>query len=158
MKTVAIVGAGLALALTSCSGGSDAKTSVSGTSDGVVVTLFHETHTHGNLAGTPNRPLNVEFARFVGLRNELRSQLTEPDNSLFLGNGDDISPELNGVATRGRHTIDAFNAAGLDADTFGFNELHALSTDSPTSARDLAQLRRLVAVSRFSWVSANVRE
>jgi 2',3'-cyclic-nucleotide 2'-phosphodiesterase (5'-nucleotidase family) len=77
---------------------------------------------------------------------------------LFLGNGDDISPTLNGVRTDGQHTIDAFNAAGMDADTFGFNELHVLSEDSPPSAEDLARLRELVATSRFAWVSANMRE
>jgi 5'-nucleotidase / UDP-sugar diphosphatase len=126
--------------------------------DTVTVTLFHETHTHGNLAGTPDRPRNVTFARYVGLRNALRACLREPANSLFLGNGDDLSPTLNGVRTDGRHTIDAFNAAGIDADTFGFNELHVLSEDSPPSLEDLAQLRELVTASRFAWVSANVRE
>jgi len=124
----------------------------------VVVTLFHETHTHGSLAGTPGRPFDVTFARYVGLRNALRSRLPEPANSLFLGNGDDLSPALNGVRTDGRHTVDAFNAAGIDADTFGFNELHVLSEDSPPSEQDLSQLRELVAASRFAWVSANVRE
>jgi len=126
--------------------------------DAVAVTLFHETHTHGNLAGTPDRPRNVTFARYVGLRNALRACLAEPSNSLFLGNGDDLSPTLNDVRTDGRHTIEAFNAAGIDADTFGFNELHVLSTDSPPSLEDLARLRELVAASRFAWVSANVRE
>jgi len=126
--------------------------------DAVVVTLFHETHTHGSLAGTPDRPLDVTFARYVGLRNALRSRLREPANSLFLGNGDDVSPILNGVRTDGRHTIDAFNAAGIDADTFGFNELHVLSEDSPPSEQDLARLRELVTASHFAWVSANVRE
>ena len=107
--------------------------------DGDVVTLFHETHTHGNLAGA--------FARYVGLRNALRSCLPEPANSLFLGNGDDISPTLGGVRTDGQHTIDAFNAAGFDANTFGFSETELV-----------AVLRERVAASRFTWVSANVRE
>jgi hypothetical protein len=48
---------------------------------GGVVTLFHETHTHGNLAGTPDRPRNVTFARYVGLRNALRSCLSDPANN-----------------------------------------------------------------------------
>jgi 2',3'-cyclic-nucleotide 2'-phosphodiesterase (5'-nucleotidase family) len=113
----------------------------------VVVTIFHETHTHGNLAGNPDFPRNATFARYVGLRNALRSCLPEPANSLFLGNGDDISPTLKGVRTDGQHTIDAFNAAGLDANTFGFSETELV-----------AVLRERVGASRFTWVSANVRE
>lgn len=115
--------------------------------DGVVVTIFHETHTHGDLAGGMSSPPNVTFAQYVGLRNALRACLPDPANSLFLGNGDDISPTLNGVRTDGQHTIDAFNAAGIDANTFGFSE-----TDL------VAVLRERVAASRFTWVSANVRE
>jgi len=94
-----------------------------------------------------NSPPNVTFARYVGLRNALRSCLPEPANSLFLGNGDDISPTLEGVRTDGQHTIDAFNAAGFDANTFGFSETELV-----------AVLRERVAASRFTWVSANVRE
>jgi 2',3'-cyclic-nucleotide 2'-phosphodiesterase (5'-nucleotidase family) len=117
--------------------------------DGVVVTIFHETHTHGNLAGPPDHPRPVTFAHYVGLRNALRACLPEPTNSLFLGNGDDISPTLNGVRTDGQHTIDAFNAAGVDANTFGFSE---------TDPKLVAVLRERVAASRFTWVSANLRE
>jgi 2',3'-cyclic-nucleotide 2'-phosphodiesterase (5'-nucleotidase family) len=116
--------------------------------DGVVVTIFHETHTHGHLAGTHDRPRHVMFARYVGLIDALRDRcLREPANSLFLGNGDDLGVDLNGVITEGRHTVDAFNAAGIDADTFGFGELEVLGV-----------LRERVADSRFPWVSANVRE
>jgi 5'-nucleotidase / UDP-sugar diphosphatase len=113
----------------------------------VVVTIFHETHTHGDLAGGMFSPPNVTFAQYVGLRNALRACLPDPANSLFLGNGDDISPTLKGVRTDGQHTIDAFNAAGLDANTFGFSETELV-----------AVLRERVAASRFTWVSANVRE
>jgi 2',3'-cyclic-nucleotide 2'-phosphodiesterase (5'-nucleotidase family) len=113
----------------------------------VVVTIFHETHTHGDLAGGMFSAPNVTFALYVGLRNALRACLPDPANSLFLGNGDDISPTLRGVRTDGQHTIDAFNAAGLDANTFGFSETELV-----------AVLRERVAASRFTWVSANVRE
>jgi 2',3'-cyclic-nucleotide 2'-phosphodiesterase/3'-nucleotidase len=132
--------------------------------DGAVVTIFHETHTHGNLAGGISRysegqaPADlVTFARYVGLRNALRARLPDPANSLFLGNGDDISPTLNGVRTDGQHTIDAFNAAGVDANTFGFSE--TIRAISPWSRRTelVAVLRERVAASRFTWVSANVR-
>jgi 2',3'-cyclic-nucleotide 2'-phosphodiesterase/3'-nucleotidase len=92
-------------------------------------------------------PPNVTFAQYVGLRNALRACLPDPANSLFLGNGDDISPTLRGVRTDGQHTIDAFNAAGLAANTFGFSETELV-----------AVLRERVAASRFTWVSANVRK
>jgi 2',3'-cyclic-nucleotide 2'-phosphodiesterase (5'-nucleotidase family) len=126
---------------------------------GRVVTLFHETHTHGHLAGLPqDRPRDVTFARYVGLRNALRSCLVRPDNSLFVGNGDDLSPELVGVRTDGEHTVAAFNAAGIDADTFGFSELNTLEESAAPTERSVVRLRELVAASEFAWVSANVRE
>jgi 2',3'-cyclic-nucleotide 2'-phosphodiesterase (5'-nucleotidase family) len=111
-----------------------------------VVTIFHETHTHGRLAGTHERDHNVPFARYVGLRDALRACLQNPDHSLFVGNGDDLSIDLNGAVTEGEHTIAAFNAADLDANTFGFSEveLHGV-------------LRERVAASDFTWVSANMR-
>jgi 5'-nucleotidase/UDP-sugar diphosphatase len=124
---------------------------------GQTLTLFHETHTHGNLAGGLDRPHDVTFARYVGLRNALRECLPDPTASLFLGNGDDLSPDLREVRTAGRHTIDAFNAAGIDADTFGFSELNTFE-QAPASEDSLARLRELVAASEFAWVSANVRE
>jgi 2',3'-cyclic-nucleotide 2'-phosphodiesterase (5'-nucleotidase family) len=61
------------------------------------------------------------------------------------------------VRTDGRHTIDAFNAARIDADTFGFSELNTFNQAPPTE-ESLARLRELVAASEFAWVSANVRE
>ena len=113
-----------------------------------LVTLFHETHTHGNL---------TTFAEYVGQLSALRACLPDPDNSLFLGNGDDISRRLEGVSTDGRHTVDAFNAAGLAANTFGFSEvLFGEHYDSFGEGLDL--LRDLVAESDFAWVSANVRD
>jgi 2',3'-cyclic-nucleotide 2'-phosphodiesterase (5'-nucleotidase family) len=130
-----------------------------GSATGRVVTLFHETHTHGHLAGLPaDRPHDVTFARYMGLRNALRPCLVRPDNSLFLGNGDDLSPALAGVRTEGEHTVAAFNAAGIDANTFGFSELNTLEESAAPTERSLARLRELVAASEFPWVSANVRE
>ena len=113
-----------------------------------LVTLFHETHTHGNL---------TTFAEYVGHLSALRACLPDSDNSLFLGNGDDISPGLGNVSTDGRHVIDAFDAAGLDVDTFGFNEIFFGEGYDPPE-KGTAQVRELVGDSRFSWVSANVRE
>jgi 2',3'-cyclic-nucleotide 2'-phosphodiesterase (5'-nucleotidase family) len=161
-KLSAVVSIVLAAVLCACSGSSnEAEPGPTGTprtetqpfdcpeqmSGRRVVTIFHETHTHGRLGGTHERSHNVPFARYVGLRNALRSCLSEPVNSLFVGNGDDLSVDLNGVITEGEHTIDAFNAAGVDADTFGFSEIEVLGV-----------LRERVAASEFTWVSANVRE
>jgi 2',3'-cyclic-nucleotide 2'-phosphodiesterase (5'-nucleotidase family) len=123
-----------------------------------VVTLFHETHTHGKLAGVEGRDVDVTFAQFAGLHERLRCRLPDPDASLFLGNGDDVTPELNGRWTDGDHVVDAFNAAGLDVDTFGMNELNVYADTGREWEDGVAQLRRLVARSRFHWVSANVRE
>jgi len=118
--------------------------------DGVTrLTLFVGTHTHGDLI----RPDGVTFAHHAGLVRELRAALPDPAKSLFLGNGDDMSATLCGVATGGRHVIDAFNAADLDADTYGFNEVAF-----DVSQLEPAQFRQLVAASRFTWVSANVLE
>jgi 2',3'-cyclic-nucleotide 2'-phosphodiesterase (5'-nucleotidase family) len=113
------------------------------------VTLFVGTHTHGDLI----RPDGVTFAHHAGVVRELRAALPDPAKSLFLGNGDDLSATLCGLSTGGRHVIDAFNAGGLDADTFGFNEVA-----SDVSRLEPAQVRQLVAASRFTWVSANVLE
>jgi 2',3'-cyclic-nucleotide 2'-phosphodiesterase (5'-nucleotidase family) len=124
---------------------------------GTTVTLFHETHTHGELTGAQDRPGGVTFDRYVGLRNALRACL-KPASSLFLGNGDDLSGTLASTATDGRHAIDAFNVAGVDADTFGFSEFTVRGWLPDRFEASVARLRELVAASRFPWVSANVRE
>ena len=49
---------------------------------GTTVTLFHETHTHGELI----RPGAMTFDRYVGLRNALRACL-KPASSLFWATG-----------------------------------------------------------------------
>jgi hypothetical protein len=128
----------------------------------VVVTLFHETHIHGMLLGRElpsGAPADGRtFAHYMGLLDQQRRRL-DGGASLFVGNGDDLSdelpvPEVLGggvVATQGRHAVEAFNAAGLDANTFGFNELDYLP-------QRVDRLRELVSRSRFVWVSANVRD
>jgi 2',3'-cyclic-nucleotide 2'-phosphodiesterase (5'-nucleotidase family) len=113
------------------------------------ITLFFGTHTHGMLV----RSDGVTFANYVGLLNTARGQLPDPSHSLFLGNGDDLASGFCATHTGGRHVIDAFNAAHLDADTYGFNEIAAdVSGVTPT------ELRELVAASQFAWLSANVFE
>jgi 2',3'-cyclic-nucleotide 2'-phosphodiesterase/3'-nucleotidase len=113
------------------------------------LTFFFATHTHGDLI----RADRVSFAHYAGALRRLREALPDPAKSLFVGNGDDVSWSLCGVPTEGQHVVDAFNAGGLDANTFGFNEV------APDDSRiSPAQLRRLVQMSRFTWLSANVRE
>jgi 2',3'-cyclic-nucleotide 2'-phosphodiesterase (5'-nucleotidase family) len=131
----------------------------------VAITLFHETHIHGALLGQDHQsmagPVPADgrtFANYAGVLDQQRRRLA-PGASLFLGNGDDLSDDLEipkvlgggTVATQGRHTIQAFNAAGLDADTFGY-EVDPYLPDRTDHLGDL------VARSRFAWVSANVRE
>jgi len=131
----------------------------------VVITLFHETHMHGALLGQDQQstagPVPADgrtFANYAGVMDQQRRRL-QPKSSLFVGNGDDLSDELEVPAVLGggtvhtgsRHVLEAFAAAGLDADTYGFdvNMYVPARTD---------HLRDLVARSRFVWVSANVRE
>jgi 2',3'-cyclic-nucleotide 2'-phosphodiesterase (5'-nucleotidase family) len=128
----------------------------------VVVTLFHETHMHGALLGEDHQstagPVPADgrtFANYAGVLDQQRRRL-KAGSSLFLGNGDDSSDELEipqvfgggAVQTQDRHVLEAFAAAGVDADTFGFDYL-------PDRTE---RLRDVVSRSRFAWVSANVRD
>jgi 2',3'-cyclic-nucleotide 2'-phosphodiesterase (5'-nucleotidase family) len=131
----------------------------------VAVTLFHETHMHGGLLGLDQQSLNGlvpadgrTFANYAGVLDQQRRR-RPPGASLSLGNGDDISDQLEipqvlgggTVHTGSRHVLEAFAAAGLDADTFGYDMDQYLPDRT-------GHLRDLVARSRFVWVSANVRE
>jgi 5'-nucleotidase/UDP-sugar diphosphatase len=131
----------------------------------VVITLFHETHMHGALLGKDYQstagPVPADgrtFANYAGVMDQQRRRL-KPGSSLFVGNGDDLSDELEvpavfgggTVQTQSRHVLEAFAAAGMDADTYGFNELGYVPGQTD-------HLRELVSRSRFGWVSANVRD
>ena len=131
----------------------------------VVITLFHETHLHGALLGQDQQstagPVPADgrtFANYAGVLDQQRRRL-EPGSSLFVGNGDDLSDQLEvpavfgggTIQTNSRHVLEAFAAAGMDADTFGFD------VDAYVPDRT-GRLRELVARSRFAWVSANMRE
>jgi 2',3'-cyclic-nucleotide 2'-phosphodiesterase (5'-nucleotidase family) len=92
----------------------------------------------------------------MGLLDQQRRRV-KAGASLLVGNGDDLNDELpvpevlgggGPIATRGRHAVEVFNAAGLDANTFGYNELDFVPD----------RLGEQVARSRFRWVSANVRD
>ena len=69
--------------------------------------------------------------------------------SLMVGNGDDLSDELpvpavlggGTIGTEGRHAVEVFNAAGMDANTYGFNELDYLP-DRTDRLRELVRRSR----------------
>lgn len=120
------------------------------------VTIFHATHFDGAwvLAN------GTDFARRATLLRKLRAALPEPANALVVGNGDDIDPGVGrgslvdnrftverGPDTEGRYAFEAFNAIGLDAETYGFDELDWIDRLAP-------RLR----TARFAMVSANVRD
>ena len=111
------------------------------------VTLFYATHTHGALI----RSDGLTFAHYAAIVAQLRAGLPATAHSLFLGNGDDLNRYLCNTDTGGAHVVEAFNSAGLDVDTYGFNEV-----DASVSALSASQVRALIAASRFQWVSANV--
>jgi 2',3'-cyclic-nucleotide 2'-phosphodiesterase (5'-nucleotidase family) len=128
----------------------------------VVVTLFHETHMHSSLLGQdyPGHPAGGRtFANYVGVMDQQRRRL-KPGASLFVGNGDDLGDELEmpavygggTVQTQGRHVLEAFGAARMDADTFGYEAYNYVSQGRTD------RLLELVSHSRFAWVSANVRD
>ncbi len=112
--------------------------------DEVRITLFHDTHLHGNLEG----PDGITLAHYVGLIRQLRSELPTPANALFVGNGDDLGPSLLSSVFRGQHMIESLTAAGLDVDTFGNHEFD-FGPD---------RLRALIPGAGFPFVTANVRD
>lgn len=120
------------------------------------VTIFHATHFDGAWALGGGQ----DFARRATLLRRLRAALPEPDHVLVVGNGDDIDPGAgrgafddiqftleSGPDSSGRYAFEAFNAVGLDAETYGFNELAWIERLAP-------ELRH----ARFAMVSANVRD
>ncbi len=110
----------------------------------VRVALFHDTHLHGNLEG----PDGITIAHYLGLIRQLRAALPSPENSLFLGNGDDVGPSLMSSVFRGQHTAEALSAGGLDVNTFGNHEFD-FGPDN---------LRGVVSRADYQYVTANVRD
>jgi 5'-nucleotidase len=122
----------------------------------------------GGCAGTPpcpeRPPLRAQFllvndvyrlepdssgrgglARVATIVRTLRSQA---DHTLFVLAGDTLSPSPLSALLRGRHMVEAWNAVGLDAATFGNHEFDW--------GPDLLHTR--MAESRFAWFSSNVWE
>lgn len=106
------------------------------------VTFLHDTHVHGHY-GDPDEAENVE--NYFGLMDELKS---ENPKLLRVGNGDDLASSVLSAAFQGKHIVDAFDAGGLDYDTFGNHDFDM----GPE------QLQKMVARSKFTWLSANVRD
>jgi len=106
------------------------------------VTFLHDTHVHGHY-GDADQAKNIE--RYFGLMDDLKA---ENPKLLRVGNGDDIASSVLSAAFEGKHIVDAFDAGGLDYDTYGNHDF------------DLGpeQLRAMVARSKFTWLSANVRD
>lgn len=106
------------------------------------VTFLHDTHVHGHY-GDADEPENVE--NYFGLMDELKS---ENPKLLRVGNGDDLASSVLSAAFQGKHIVDAFDAGGLDYDTYGNHDFDM----GPE------QLRKMVARSKLTWLSANVRD
>ena len=106
------------------------------------VTILFDTHLHGYLTGAED----VTFAHYAGLVAERRA--AAGGNALFLGAGDDLGPSPMSSLFFGAQMVEAFDAAGLDADTYGNHEFDY----GPDN------LVERVRSSRFTWVSANVRD
>jgi 2',3'-cyclic-nucleotide 2'-phosphodiesterase (5'-nucleotidase family) len=89
-----------------------------------------------NVYDTPER-----VGRLAGLLRELRDE-----DAILAGTGDNTSPGVLALVEDGEQALDFFTAVEPDVETFGNHEFdHSLSG-----------LRRLVAESPQSWVSANV--
>ena len=83
------------------------------------------------------------IGRLAGLIADLRA-----DDALVLGTGDNTSPGVLALTTRGRQALDFFGAVEPDAGTFGNHDFDY----GPDAAR------RIVRDSPQTWVSANVYE
>ena len=105
------------------------------------LTILFDTHFHGNLTGA----MEVSIAHYAGLVQQRRAALGV-ETTLWVGAGDDLGSSTSSAIFRGRHMIDAFNAAGLDANTMGNHEFDY----GPDNALEQ------IGASRFPWLSANV--
>ncbi|WP_276282111.1 bifunctional metallophosphatase/5'-nucleotidase [Halorussus caseinilyticus] len=92
-----------------------------------------------NVYDTPER-----VGRLAGLLRELREKAD--GNAILAGSGDNTSPGVLSLVEDGAQALDFFEAVEPDVETFGNHEFdHGIDS-----------LRRLVADSPQTWVSANV--
>jgi len=103
------------------------------------VTVVHDTHLHGRF-GSPDDPANI--ATYFGVMADIAA---DADNVLRIGSGDDLAASVMSSTFDGRHMVDAFDAGGLDYDTFGNHDFD-MGPDV---------LRERVAEGETTWVSAN---
>jgi 2',3'-cyclic-nucleotide 2'-phosphodiesterase (5'-nucleotidase family) len=103
------------------------------------IVLVHDSHVHGNLeSGSTN------IAQKAYILNQIRAA---HKNVIFVGNGDDLGTSVMSSVFHGRHVIDAFNAMGMEFNTFGNHDFD----EGPANTREQ------IKASRFQWVTANVR-
>ncbi|WP_306061534.1 bifunctional metallophosphatase/5'-nucleotidase [Natronococcus wangiae] len=121
----------------------EAATGANATQSVGTVTLVHDTHFHGRFEDAFDQAQNV--ATYFGIHEAIADRR---ENVLRLGNGDDLASSVLSAVFDGRHMVDALNAGGLDYDTFGNHDFDM----------EPEILRKRVADSEFTWVSANVRE
>lgn len=103
------------------------------------ITILHDTHFHGQVIG----PNGVTLAHYVG---EVRRLRAASRGALWLGAGDDLGASQWSSVFKGMHMVEALNAGGLDANTYGNHDFDY----GPDN------LVAMVRASRFAWVSANV--
>lgn len=108
--------------------------------DETTLTLLHDTHLHGNF-GDVDGAENI--ANYFGLINKIKQ---ENPNTLMIANGDDVATSVLSSVFDGEHIIEAFNAGGVDVNTFGNHDFD-MGPD---------QLLTLVEKSEFPWVTANI--
>jgi 2',3'-cyclic-nucleotide 2'-phosphodiesterase/3'-nucleotidase len=106
------------------------------------VTVVHDTHFHGRF-GDPEDPENI--ANYFGLMQQIADA---NENPLLVGNGDDLASSVLSSVFEGRHMIDAFDAGGLQFDTFGNHDFD-MGPDA---------LRKQILRGSTTWVSANVTD
>ncbi len=116
------------------------------------VVFVHDTHMHGGLEGPsifvkddPTAGTDLNTANYFGLVEGIRARRGDTYVRV-LGSGDDLIGHLEGWEFRGKNMVDAFNAGGLDYNTYGNHEFDA----GP------AVVRRRIDDSDFQWLSANV--
>lgn len=106
----------------------------------VEITIVHDTHTHGNFKAAKSN-----IAQKAHIINGIRASKA---SVLFVGSGDDLATSLLSREFKGSHMVDALNQMGLLVNTIGNHEFDY----GPDNF--LARVRE----SRFTWVTANVRD
>lgn len=106
------------------------------------VTILHDSHFHGRF-GEPSDDGAMDIARYQTLIDDRRYTR---ENTVFLGNGDDLAPSIMGLIHEGKHMIEALNyldplAIGVGNHEFDFGI-------------DVATQR--FKDSEFPWVVANL--